>query len=73
MGREFFKSQIGVDHESFKEIRGGSLLFPVPNRGWVMYIGRKIRGWTTQNYPPHSRTPPNGPTQELNQCSLVFK
>ena len=33
MGREFFKSQIGVDHESFKDIRGGSLLFPVPNRG----------------------------------------
>ena len=44
MGREFFKSQIGVDHESFKDIRGGSLLFPVPNRGWVMYICRKIRG-----------------------------
>ena len=23
MGHEFFKSQIGVDHENFKDIRGG--------------------------------------------------
>ena len=44
MGREFFKSQIRVDHKSFKDIRGGSLLFPVPNRVWFMYICGKIRG-----------------------------
>ena len=43
MGHEFFKSQIGwvikilriygVGHENFKDIWGGSLSFPVPNRG----------------------------------------
>ena len=38
MGHEFFKSQIGVGHENFKDILGDIWGFLVPNRGWVMYI-----------------------------------
>ena len=28
----------GVGHENFKNIRGGSLSFPVPNRGGHVYL-----------------------------------